>query len=103
MLKLLVVLNTRSSLIEYGSCERPQRFKHGRIRKREIWSPNLIGSQYRPTPAAESQGTHASPRIHWRRGHIRKQPHGPGRIERKLIWIEPVLVGVSDLSGLAKP
>jgi len=34
----------------------------------------------------ESQGTH------WRRGHWRNQAHGSGREERRLVWIEPVLV-----------
>lgn len=29
---------------------------------------------------------------HWRRGHWRHQAHGPGLIQRKLVWIEPVLV-----------
>lgn len=36
MLKLLVVLNTRPSLVEYGRCERPQRLKHGRLKQREL-------------------------------------------------------------------
>jgi hypothetical protein len=96
MLKLLVVLNTRPSLVEYGTCVRPQRFKHGRVKQHELWSPNLIGWRYRPAQAAEVQGTHASPRLHYRRGHVRNQPHGPGRTQRKLIWIEPVLVGIGD-------
>lgn len=38
-----------------------------------------------PTPGKLSR--------HWRRGHWRRQPHGPGLRERKLIWIRPVLVG----------
>ncbi len=94
ILKLLVVLNTRQTLVEYGACVRPQRFKYGRLKQHELWSPNLIGWHYRPAQAAGAQGTHASPRLHWRRGHIRSQPHGPGRMQRKLIWIEPMLVGM---------
>jgi hypothetical protein len=96
MLKLLVVLNTRQTLVEYGACVRPQRFKHGRVKQHELWSPNLIGWRYRPAQAAEAQSTHASPRLHWRRGHVRNQPCGSGRSQRKLIWIEPMLVGMSD-------
>ncbi|MCL4180227.1 MAG: hypothetical protein KJ072_21100 [Verrucomicrobia bacterium] len=96
MLKLLVVLNTRPSLVEYGQCERPQRLRHGRVKQRELWSPNLIGWHYRPVDMSPASGTHASPRIHWRRGHVRNQPHGPGRIRRKLIWIEPQLIGVDQ-------
>ncbi len=36
-----------------------------------VWSPNIIGLKYR-TVREESEGTHASPRSHWRRGHWRR-------------------------------
>jgi hypothetical protein len=91
MLKLLVVLNTRPNLVEHGRCVRPQRIKRGRIKHHELWSPNLIGWQYQ---VATSTGTHATPRMHWRRGHIRKQPFGTGRTQRRLVWIEPMLIGM---------
>lgn len=29
---------------------------------------------------------------HWRRGHWRRQPHGPGRADVRLVWITPTLV-----------
>lgn len=32
-------------------------------------------------------------RAHWRRGHWRWQRHGPRLVERKRIWIKPLLVG----------
>ena len=100
MLKLLVVLNTRPTLVQYGHCERPQRLKRGRVKQHELWAPNLIGWHYQPAPAADAGGTHASPRLHWRRGHIRSQRHGPGSSHRKLIWIEPQLIGAAPaLSG----
>lgn len=97
MLKLLVVLNTRPNLIERGSCIRPERRKHGRIKQHELWSPNLIGWRYQPARSGESTGTISGPRMHWRRGHVRNQPHGPGRALRKLIWVEPVLVGMNPV------
>lgn len=93
MLKLLVILNTRPSLVEFGTRARPARCKHGRIKQRELWSPNVIGWKYRHIPQAGSDGSHASPRMHFRRGHIRNQPHGPNRTERRLIWIQPMLIG----------
>jgi hypothetical protein len=34
-------------------------------------------------------GTHASPRLHWRRGHIR-------RLTEKTTWVRPTLVGVDS-------
>jgi hypothetical protein len=73
---------------------------------REFWQPNIIGLHYkhkvgREIPkmvhgkavyTTEQHGTHASPRMHWRRGHFRQQAIGKGRMERKTLWIEPVLV-----------
>ena len=93
MLKLLVVLNTRPSLVEQGQCVRPERIKHGRVKHHELWSPNVIGWRYQAAVERGGNGTHTSPRLHWRRGHVRRQPYGAGRGQRKLIWIEPVLVG----------
>lgn len=46
----------------------------------------------RETPA----GTHASPRLHWRRGHFRNQAYGVKHSERKVIWIEPTLIGADE-------
>jgi hypothetical protein len=72
---------------------------------REFWSPNIVGMRYRmrhEVPQIRGDqfvftkhegGTHASPRMHWRRGHMRQQPYGVQRRERKTIWIEPCLIG----------
>jgi len=96
MFKLLVVLNTRPSLVEPATCIRRACSRKGKLRS-ELWSANIIGAQYRVlrenTPPT---GTHASPRLHWRRGHLRNQAHGPGRTLRKLAWIEPTLVGMQE-------
>lgn len=35
-------------------------------------------------------------RSHWRRGHWRRQPHGVGRTERKLVWIRPAIISGID-------
>jgi len=59
----------------------------------EWWVPLLIGKDYRLSDRKLPAGTHASPRLHWRRGHFRMQAHGPHFSLRKQIWIEPVLVG----------
>jgi len=44
--------------------------------KREIWSPNIIGRKYQVKYTDRGTGTHASPRMHTRRGHIRQQGVG---------------------------
>ena len=75
MLKLLVILNMRPAFITHGAQERFQRVKHARGLRRQLWSANFIGRGYRL--AGERQGTHASPRIHIRRGHVTWQVIGP--------------------------
>ncbi len=60
--------------------------------------PRWIGKNYQiksePSPVSESRGTHASPRIHWRRGHWRCIEPGEGKKwkDSKRLWIEPVLI-----------
>ena len=75
MLKLLVVLNTRPSLVEVGHKERPALIKHGRLRP-ALWAPTMIGANYHVIRSGPAQGTHASPRLHWRRGHLTHQRIG---------------------------
>lgn len=36
---------------------------------------------------------------HWRRGHFRMQPCGHGKLERKLIFVAPMLIHASQLQG----
>ncbi|MHB0927277.1 MAG: hypothetical protein ACYC1F_12335 [Gallionellaceae bacterium] len=55
---------------------------------------NLCGMEFEKTREAHGVGSEMS--AHWRRGHWRIQPHGPGRTLRKRVWIMPVLVR-SDL------
>ena len=74
MLKLLVILNLRPALITHGAQERPRRIKHAREWRHELWGANFIGRGYRM--ARERQGTHASPRMHIRRGHVAWQVVG---------------------------
>jgi hypothetical protein len=75
MLRLLAVLNLQPALIMQGQQERPERVKRGKVVKRKLWSANFIGRGYRL--AQERSGTHASPSMHIRRGHITWQVHGP--------------------------
>lgn len=47
-------------------------------------------------PAPQSSGHSMPP--HWRRGHFRMQFHGPGRQERKLIFVAPMMVRADKLN-----
>jgi hypothetical protein len=38
---------------------------------------------------------HGQRAVHWRRGHWRRQPHGPQNSLRKLLWLMPTLVNPS--------
>lgn len=62
-----------------------------------IVRPCVLGLNYAVQGGGISSGaptgTHASPRLHWRRGHYRSQPFGQNRSQTKIIWIEPILVG----------
>lgn len=100
--KLMLTLTARPNFITIGTQSRKTKIKHGRVRD-EIWNPNLIGWDYkaqRPTASTDAGGTHASPRMHWRRGHMRNQPYGPKpwseTTPKRLMWIEPVLIGAAE-------
>jgi hypothetical protein len=58
--------------------------------------PRWIGKDFKPSqqraPQSQGQGHHASPATHWRRGHWRNQPHGPGRQMLRPTWIQPTLI-----------
>ncbi len=121
MLKLLCVLNWRDNLIEPARCIRPAKFKGAE--RTELWAPNIIGGKYRARRELAATGTHASPRLHWRRGHSTFQVigkkadlvpvallprNGSGEIDwpnldevtherfwksHRRVWIDPILVG----------
>jgi len=100
----LLAMNARPELVERSQLLKRVPAK-GDKPVREFWSPNVIGRKYKAKreipkvragkfvfPAKES-GHHASPRLHWRRGHFRNQAYGPERRLRKVIWLEPCLIG----------
>lgn len=97
-LKLMLTLTARPDVIVTGGLARAEKVKKGRTVD-ALWNPNLIGWHYRaarPAAVAASHGSHASPRMHWRLGHIRNQPYGPKPWDEKTptraLWIEPVLI-----------
>jgi hypothetical protein len=54
-------------------------------------------------PAAATHGTESGGpgmKRHWRRGHYRWQPHGPQNTLRKVIFLQPMLIGTPD-AGVA--
>lgn len=103
----MLAMNAKPELLEKGKMLK-RVVKAGQA-PREFWSPNIIGPRYRlkrEVPKIDRHGkftadqrkrdqggTHASPRLHWRRGHFRNQRYGVGLREVKQIWMEPMLIG----------
>lgn len=95
-MKIMLVMSARPNLVTSGTCQRASRMKKGKFRE-ALWNPSFIGENYISRVKSGPQGgTHESPRIHWRRGHMRNQAIGAGRADHKIIWIEPMLVGASE-------
>lgn len=90
---LLLALTVRPDLLVLGERTKIVLGKKGREPK-EFWTPNIVGKNYvaRTTKEVHEAGTHASPRTHFRRGHFRNQAYGTNYSQRRLQWIEPILV-----------
>jgi len=92
--KISLALAARPSLVTEGVCLR--RAKTSRKKsKGELWSPNILGKSYKTSSDSDGKSG-ASKSLHWRRGHIRHQPFGIGRQDRKIIWVEPTIIGVES-------
>jgi hypothetical protein len=63
-------------------------------------APRWIGKTFvrpRVRGMARSGGGNGSNKsAHWRRGHWRQQPYGKGRQMVRLVWIQPIFVGVEN-------
>ena len=94
VIKLVFAMAARPQYLERESVQRPAKVKKGVVVRDELWNPNVLGRNYQVAEPAEG-GSHASPRIHWRRGHFHTVSHGKGRLLKRLDWFEPVMVGVN--------
>lgn len=94
-MRLLLLLNARPDFI--GTSRQIRKAStNPKKPSTDLWSANILGENYKlrtDASASHPAGTHASPRLHFRRGHMRNQRHGPNRALSKLIWIEPMLIG----------
>lgn len=95
-IQTLLAFNAAPELFEREAIIKPaKKNADGKVIRRALWAPNFIGRTYvLPRAKSSGEGHHASPRAHYRRGHFRNQRHGPGNELRKLIWLQPVFVGV---------
>jgi len=69
--------------------------------KKQSLAPTWIGktfkrkSEGRSPASKDEKAAKGWVRPHWRRGHWRSQAVGPGKLERKVLWIKPVYVNSS--------
>lgn len=71
---ILLSLNAKPELLTPGQLS-TGKGKKTKKAKREFWTPNIIGRSYR-VQREHRGGSHASPRLHWRRGRWNHQPIG---------------------------
>lgn len=91
--KVLLAMTARSGFTTTGTQSRKASFKNGVQIKEALWHPNIIGHGYKFSTANNGDsGHHASPKMHWRRGHFHTVLYGKGRSQRRNDWFEPVLV-----------
>lgn len=90
--QLMLGMTCEKQFITRGILQRPEKFKRGQLVKEALWHPNFIGLNYHHPEPAAGDGTHASPRLHRRRGHFRDQHYGIGNTSIKRIWIKPTWV-----------
>jgi hypothetical protein len=100
---LLLAITARPHLLAPAYIQRRAKPKKHETAPREYWVPSIIGGDYVLPKAPPQGGTHASPRMHWRRGHYRRQACGPARRDHKIIWIEPMLVAAEPGEATRKP
>lgn len=102
LLQCLLIMQVRPELLDPPP--KPDRSRasrgSGNTKKQpdpQLLNPIWIGRHYRSpqttSTTSNGTGTHASPRMHWRRGYWRNQAIGPRNEKQyKLRWIEPTLV-----------
>ena len=91
---ILFLMDSRPEILIESTLERKGKEKKGK-KSDDLWTPQYIGYDYKsPSEKPPSgDGTHASPRMHWRQGHWRNQPFGGKDAPQiKRIWIDTILV-----------
>ncbi|MDF5726169.1 MAG: hypothetical protein PUP91_38175 [Rhizonema sp. PD37] len=96
-LRLILIMECRPELVETESQKVTINKGFGKASAKDFYQPLWIGKTYRSKfekveNSQSSSSQQGSKSLHWRRGFIRNQAYGEGRQQRKLVWIEPVLV-----------
>ena len=81
-----------------GKAEGARRLLDAEINRIEF-EQDVVVYDRQDSPRHESESDGSSKRLHWRRGHFRRQPYGLARSSRKLIFVKPVLVNAHRFQG----
>lgn len=96
VLQCMMAMSYRPDLLDESSLPAEGRARSPVIRnpKPQVWYPRWLGKDYRlPRQYSIGSGRHANPRPHWRKRHEKRVAVGPGRTDRKWVWIERTWVG----------
>jgi hypothetical protein len=90
-IKAASILSIAPELVDRGEFKKRAKMGVGGERV-DLFSPRWLGRTYRLPARPPGGGTHASPRAHMRRGHIRTVRCGPGRTDARIVHILPTWV-----------
>ncbi|MBD2629645.1 hypothetical protein H6G56_24900 [Anabaena variabilis FACHB-164] len=93
-LRLILIMECRPELVDTTSEVIRVNQGFSKAQAQDFYQPLWIGRNYhfQRESVQTDGGTGTGKSVHWRRGFLRNQPYGQGRQQRKLVWIEPVLV-----------
>ncbi|MFM6221155.1 MAG: hypothetical protein ACKPJH_12000 [Dolichospermum sp.] len=92
--RVMLIMECRSELVDTTSEVVRVNQGFSKAQAQDFYQPLWIGRNYtfKREHTSTSGGTGGAKSVHWRRGFLRNQAYGEGRQQRKLVWIEPVLV-----------
>jgi len=85
-----------TQLMEEASAKKGKKRKIAERRAAQKWDYIRVGPEDYDQETGEPTGTTKT--AHWRRGHFRMQKYGPKLALKKLIFIEPTLVGAKGVT-----
>lgn len=98
-LQLILCMIACPERVERGQILMSPKRRRGVVLQTALWHPNFFGRTYSPKRHERKDDDEKEPgwtvRMHWRRGHYRRQRYGEHNALSKVIWIEPVLVNAT--------
>jgi hypothetical protein len=103
LLVSVLFMSTKHARLDRVAAPRPavaaRRVREGRP---PLYEYHTVTIRHEAQARGQAGGTHASPRLHWRRGHIRHLGRSGGLGDQRAVPVRPALVGVGDYGGIDK-